>query len=177
MTRKGTAALLYFIAALCVVLYPTTIGFALTIGCVTLLTLGYRFRVDFALVLSGWFLYFPLAAVLSIFFGQFWSFLASGTVLVMITERLSFQNQLSFALESSVVIDTEVKRLAEEISGMHARRLIQLVILVTIIGVLSALGALLFSTVSVLILASVLILIIFGIYATRPSIRGTENSS
>jgi len=176
VTRKGIAALLYLLAALCAVLNPTTIGLALAITCVFLLTVGYRFRVDFALVLSGWFLYLPLAGILSALFGPFWSFLASGTIVVVVTERLSFQNQLSFVLENPVVIDTEVKRLAEELSRAHAKRLTQAVALVTTIGILSAIGALVFSAVYVLMLSSVLIMVAIGFYATHTTIRGPSQS-
>jgi len=175
VTRKGVAALLYLVAAFCAVLDPTTIGLILAITCVSLLTVGYRFRVDFALVLSGWFLYFPLAGILSVLFGPFWSFLVSGTIIVVVTERLSLQNQLSFVLENPVAIDTEVKRLAEELSRVHVKRLIQVVALVTAIGFLAAAGALAFSAVSVLMLASVLILVAIGFYATRSTIRGPND--
>src|SRR5271155_5733607 len=109
VTRRTIAALLYLTAAASAILDPSAAGLGLATGCVVLLTIGYRFRGDFASIASGWLLYIPLATVFASPFGPFWSYLASGTYLAIITERLSLENQLSVALEAPAGLDAEVK--------------------------------------------------------------------
>ncbi|MDA4136236.1 MAG: hypothetical protein OK449_04460 [Thaumarchaeota archaeon] len=172
MARKRIAALLYVTAGVAAVLDPSPVGLALATGCVILLTIGYRFRGDFASVASGWLLYLPLATVFAFAFGPFWSYLASGAYLAIVTERLSFENQLSVALEARAGVDAEGKRLADELSGRHARRLATVAFFVVLIGCLSLAASVVLSAVTVLILASVLLVIVVGMYATRAAARG-----
>lgn len=171
MARRRIAALVYASAGVAALLDPSYVGLSLATGCVILLTIGYRFRGDLALVASGWLLYLPLATAFAFAFGPFWSYLVSATYLVVLTERLSFENQLSYALESPAGVDAEGKRLASQLSGIHLRRLGQVVILVVVIGGLSLAASVVFSAVTILILASVMLCIVLGIYARRAASR------
>lgn len=174
LARRGIAALLYVTAGVAAVLDPSSVGLGLAAGCVILLTIGYRFKGDFTSVASGWLLYLPLATIFAPALGPFWSYLASGTYLAIITERLSLENQLSLPLEDPEGVDAEGKRLAGELSEYHLRRLVTVVFLVVAISGLSLAASVVFSAVTVLILASVLLFIIVGMYAMRAAARGTR---
>ena len=173
MARRRIAALTYVTAGLTAVLDPTPEGLGLAAACVVLLTVGYRYSGDFALVASGWLLYLPLAAILSPALGTFWSYMVSGTYLAVVTERLSFENQLSIALEGSSGVDAEVKRLSSELSAYHLRRLTQVVSFVFVISILSLAVSLVLSEVDILILASVMLFIVVGLYARRAATRSS----
>jgi hypothetical protein len=172
LARRRIAALLYVTAGVAAILDPSPVGLGLATGCVILLTIGYRFKGDFTSIASGWLLYLPLATVFAFAFGPFWSYLASGAYLAIITERLSFENQLSVALEAPAGVDAEGKRLSGELSGHHVRRLVTVVFLVVAIGCLSLAASVVLSAVTILILASVMLLIVVGMYATRATARG-----
>jgi hypothetical protein len=176
LARKRIATLLYATAAAAAIFDPSYVGLGLATGCVILLTVGYRFRGDLASVASGWLLYLPLATVFGSAFGPFWSYLASGVYLAIITERLSFENQLSVALEAPAGVDAEGKRLSGELSGHHLRRLATVVFFVIVIGCLSLAASVVFSAVTILILASVMLIIVVGMYATRAAARGASQS-
>jgi hypothetical protein len=169
--RRGVAAVLYLTAALAAVLDPSTLGVSLATSSVVLLTVGYRFRGDLASVASGWLLYFPLATAFTPVLGPLWSYLASGTYLAVITERLSFDNKISLVLEAPAGVDAEAKRRADLLSRTHLRRLAQVTLLVGVIAGLSLAGSLVFAEATVLILASVMLLIAVGYYATRSAPR------
>jgi len=171
MARRRVAVLLYVTAGAVAVLDPNTVGLALATASVVLLTVGYRLKRDFVSIVSGWFLYLPLAAVLFFVFGPFWSYLASGVYIAAITERLSFENQLSVVLEAPEGVDAEAKRLAADLSSHHLRRLATVLSFVAAIGILSAAVSTILSAVTILILASVMVLIALGMYAVR-SARG-----
>jgi hypothetical protein len=167
LARKRIAALLYVTAGVAAVFDPSPVGLALATACVILLTVGYRFRGDFMSVASGWLLYLPLATIFAFAFGPFWSYLASGAYLAIVTERLSFENQLSVALEARAGVDAEGKRLSDELSGRHLRRLATVAFFVVVIGGLSLAASVVLSAVTILILASVMLVVIVGMYATR----------
>jgi hypothetical protein len=177
LARKRVAALLYVTAGIAAVFDPSPVGLALATGCVILLTIGYRFRGDFTSVASGWLLYLPLAAVFTLALGPFWSYLASGAYLAIVTERLSFENQLSVALEARAGVDAEGKRLADELSGRHARRLATVGFFVVVIGGISLAASVVLSAVTILILASVMLVIVVGMYATRAGSRRASPTS
>jgi hypothetical protein len=173
LARKRVAAALYGTAAVAAIVDPGPLGLGLSAGSVILLTLGYRFRGDLALVASGWLLYLPLAAALAYALGPFWSYLASGAYLVAVTERLSFDNQLSVVLEAPGGIDAEGKRLSDELSANHLRRVMTVALLVIAIATLSAAASLVVSAVTVLVLASLMLFIVVGMYARRAAARAS----
>jgi hypothetical protein len=174
LARRGIAALLYLTAGVAAVIDPSSVGLALATGSVVLLTVGYRFKGEFTMMVSGWLLYLPLAVAFAPVLGPFWGYLASGTYLAVITERLGFETQVSFAIEASAGVDAEGKRLAQELSARHLRRLAMVIVLVVAIAGLSLAASVVLSAVSVLILASVMLLVAVGVYATRPAARRTR---
>lgn len=167
MTRKSLAAVVYATAAVAAVAYPAPLSLGLVAACTLLLSAGYRFRHDFLLVFSGWLLYIPLATALWPLLGEFWAYLAVGTYLAVITERLSFEDQLSSAIEDPGGVDAESKRRAKALSRAHMRRLAQVAGLVGAVAVLTAVGSLFFTAVDALVVAAAALLIAVGLYATQ----------
>ncbi|HXW36590.1 MAG TPA: hypothetical protein VEJ36_01620 [Nitrososphaerales archaeon] len=167
MSRRRVAAILYVTAGAVAALETSPLWWLLVTGCVATLTLGYRYRSDLLLVVSGWFLYFPMAMSMAPIFGGFWCYLAAGTLLAVISERLSFENRLSLAVESQGGVDSESKQRADELSGTHLRRLEELVAVVAALACGSVVLSLFVSAVIVLILSSVLLLVAVGLYANR----------
>jgi hypothetical protein len=176
LARRRIAALLYITAGVAAIFDPSYVGLGLATGCVILLTIGYHFKGDFASVASGWLLYLPLATIFTFAFGPFWSYLASGVYLAVITERLSFENQVSVALEAPAGVDAEGKRLSGELSGRHLRRLATVFFFVVVMGCLSLAASVVSSAVTILIVASVMLIISVGMYATRAGSRGARPS-
>jgi len=173
VARRSIAALMYGTAGLTAILDPTPVGLGLAVASVVFLTIGYRYNADFALVASGWLLYLPLATIFSPALGAFWSYMVSGTYLAVVTERLSFENQLSLALEGPSGVDAEAKRLSSELSSRHLRRLTEVIFFVFVISILSAAVSLVISEVDILILASVMLFIAVGLYARRAATRSS----
>jgi hypothetical protein len=165
LARGALNAVLLATACGVAVLDPTYLGLGLAAGCLVLVALGSHFHGDFAFVAGGWLLYFPLAAVMAYALGPFWSYLAAGTYLAILTERLSFESQLSKAIGTAAGVDSEGERLADRLSVHHLRRLMSVAGVVAAIGFVSLAASVVLAAVDVLIVASLLIIIVVGIYA------------
>lgn len=178
MQRRILAGLTYALAASVALLDPSYLGLGFSAACALVLTFGYRYRGEFMLVASGWLLYLPLSAILYPAFGDFWSYLVAGSVLAILTERLSFENQIAYVLEAPKGIDYESRRLVGELSRGHLRRLVTVVFFAVIVAIVSSIASLALSAVTLLILGSVVLLVVIAIYAWRgaqgpsPSVDG-----
>lgn len=177
MSRRTLAGLTYAVAAIVAFLDPSYLGLGFSAACTLVLTFGYRYRGDFMLVASGWLLYLPLATVLYPVFGVFWSYLVAGSLLAILTERLSFENQTSYVLEAPKGIDHESRKLAAELSGKHLRRLVTVASFAASIVVLSSVVSLIISAVTVLVFGSVILLVIIAVYAWRGAQTAVSKSA
>lgn len=176
LARRELTAVLLATAGVVAVLDSSYIGLGLAAGCAALVAIGHRFHGDFSLVVAGWLLYFPFATILTYALGPFWSFLAAGAYIAILTERLSFESQLSAALEAAPGVDSEGKRLANVLSRNHLRRLETVAGVVALIAFLSLAASLISTAVDTLVVTSLLLIIVVGIYAARAG-RGTSPRS
>jgi hypothetical protein len=167
LSRRVLASLTYALAAAVALLDPNYLGLGFSAACAVVLTLGYRYRGDFMLVASGWLLYLPLSAVLYPAFGDFWSYLVAGSILAILTERMSFENQMSRVLEAPKGIDYESRRLAGELSRSHLRRLLMVASFTVGVAIVSSVVSFVVSAVTFLIFGSVMLLVLVAVYAWR----------
>ena len=163
MRRIILAASFYGIALASGLLVETPLVATLVVASAACLTAGYRFRLDLSLFAAGWLLYYPLSLVLWAGVGALDGFLVSATVVTVLSERLSFENDLSLVTEASTGVDGEALRLAGGLSSAHWKRLGGFA-LVTF-AVASAAALLSRTTQAVTVLVSFSLILMFALYA------------
>jgi len=131
------------------------------------LLVGLRWRRVGPTLAAGWLLYLPMAVALARFFPAAWSYLAAGLFAVVVPERMAFEYDVSEALESPTGVDAEAKSSAVRLSKAHGRAVSIYASLALGVMVVSSLVAGLASYASVLITATVLLILAVLIYATR----------
>lgn len=163
MRRVLLAALFYGLALVSAFLVETPLTVTLAAVSAACLTAGYRFRLDLPLFAAGSFLFYPLSLALWAGVGPAGGFLLSATAVTALSERLSFENDLSSVTDAPLGVDAETLRLASELSSAHWKRLGGLAVVT--LAVVSASVLLSRTTVSVAILISASLIMMFAVYA------------
>jgi len=167
MSDKPPAALLLFAAAAAAVVLWTASATIVVGACVVVLFIGFRWKRVVLTMLSGWFLYVPLASALAKVLPAAWSYLASGLFVIVVSERLVFEYETSAVLVSRTGVDGEARSLISEVSRAHRRRLSVYVALSAGVMAASLVVAGLTSYASELIAATILLMLVTMVYATR----------
>jgi len=126
---------------------------------------GYRRRGTLLPYASGLLLYVPVAVALSAIAGPVEGSLAAGTGMILGSERMSFENDLSRILEASTGVDSESSLLASRLSAVHLRRLGVLTSLVVLVAIASLPMAGVAFYVPVLVSSSTILLLIVYAYS------------
>jgi hypothetical protein len=132
--RRGLTVLLLLSGAVSALLVPSPVVVFLVGMSVTSLVYGFRRRSEAGVLAAGWLLYFPLSVALLGYLGIVWSFLVCATYVTLVTERLSFENELSEVLESKTGLDAEAKALASRLSRDEATRVLRLLGLIVVVS-------------------------------------------
>jgi hypothetical protein len=155
------------VALLVLFLEQTPTSFVLVGLSILALYLGYARKGSVLPFASGLLLYLPLAIVVSAVAGSVEGCLASASGLVLVSERMSFENDLSKALDVSTGVDAEASLLAKRLSSTHLMRLGVIGILVILVATASLPLAGLTFYVPLLITSTVVLMLVVYSYARR----------
>lgn len=168
MTYRRQLVLAYLGTAMVVVVaVNSALSFVLVALSLVALGLGYGRRSSPSVAVAGILLYQPLAVVLTFLIPGLWSYVASALILVVLSERLSFEYQLSSVLDSPAGTDEESRVLAERLSKSHARVLIAYAIVAAGVSSLSPLASGVVFYSSVLAVASILLMLVLWTNSRR----------
>jgi hypothetical protein len=167
MSGRALAVLLLCTGALAAVIIWNPLATFMVGACTVALLVGFRWKRGLPTLAGGWLLYPPLAVALTKFIPAFWSYLASGLFIIVVSERLIFEYEVSLVLESPVGVDAEARSLVSELSKAHAKKMSAYVALA--VAVMAASAAVSDTThyASELIAATLFLIIIIAIYVTR----------
>lgn len=73
---------------------------------------------------AGVFLYYPLAVAFGHFMPAAWNYIASATLVIILSERLSFEYSVSSILDTPLGVDEESRSQAASLSKAHGLRLL-----------------------------------------------------
>lgn len=125
--------------------------------------LGYVRRGSLLPYVSGLLLYVPLAVVVSSVIGPVEGCLATASAVVLGSEQMSFENDLSRILETPTGVDLEASLLAGRLSSIHLRKLEGLAAMVTLVAVASlTLAGVVFYAPALISCAIILIIMVYS---------------
>jgi hypothetical protein len=154
-------------ASACAFIVHSQTGLALIAASLVALFAGYRRRSVESAAAAGILLYYPLAVATSPLIPGGWSFIASSIVLVILSERLSFEYRMARALKTPLGIDQESKVLASGLSRAHAKGLAWFVALSSGVALSAFAVSLFFAYFPLLAAASILLAIALWAYSRR----------
>jgi peptidoglycan/LPS O-acetylase OafA/YrhL len=155
------------VALLILFLEQTPTSFVLIGLTILALYLGYARKGSLLPFASGLLLYLPLAIVASAAIGSVEGCLASASGLVLVSERMSFENDLSKVLDVPTGVDAEASLLAKKLSSTHLTRLGIIGILVVLVATASLPLAGLTFYVPLLITSAVVLMLVVYSYSRR----------
>ena len=164
--RPFAIALLLSAAASAVVLWDA-LAAVLAAGCAVSLLVGLTWRRTMPTIFAGCLLYAPLAVALTSILPGTWGYLASGLFIIVISERMTFEYDVSAVLESPTGVDARVRSLVSDVSRAHARKLLTYAALATIVIAASAFASYFTVYASELVAASVLLMLVVLVYKGR----------
>jgi hypothetical protein len=167
MSLKSLVATGLGVAAVSAALDRTAFPVALSAVSAILLTLGFRIHAKAVMMFGAVFLYYPLTLALSEFLLVPLSFASSAVLLVVYTEKLGFENELSFANEGATGIDSESKTLVEQVRKAHTKRLLTFFLSVLAIIFASVLISAYTPAALEVVLVALGLLVIAAIYALK----------
>jgi hypothetical protein len=167
MSRLTLTVLMYAIGIGSAVLSGSRVSLYLVLGSAAALTAAYATRGVLLTFLAGWLMYYPVGLVLSAYVGVVGGFLASGFIVVLLAERLSFDAEISGVLESPSGVDAEVKTRALELSHEHSRQLLMLSGAFAAVAAVSIPVAKVTPYAGVLVASAVLLMFLLRSYARR----------
>lgn len=167
MSGRPLAVLLLCTAASAAVVLWNPLATVMVSACIAALLVGFRWKRVMPTLLAGWLLYLPLAVALTEFFPASWSYLASGLFVIVVSESLIFQYEASVVLESPTGVDAEARILLSDLSRAHGRKVSEYAALAVTVMVASFVISGLTHYASELIAATMLLMLIIVIYATR----------
>jgi hypothetical protein len=165
VTRRVLPAVFCSIALLTLFLNQSPTSLGLVGLSVLALYLGYRRKGSVLPYLSSLLLYVPLAVTLSLAIGPVEGCIASASALALVSERMSFENDLSKVLEVPTGLDSEVSQLAARISSAHLQKLgIYGILILVVAGISLPLAGLTFYA-PVLVSAAAFLMVVVYSYA------------
>jgi hypothetical protein len=135
--------------------------------CMAALLIGYRWRRTYLTATGGWLLYLPLAGALSAYLPALLCYLGSGLFVIVVSEGLVFEYEVSEVLEAPAGVDSEAALLASDVRCAHNRKLLAYCSLAAALMAASyaASGVTYYS--SYLMAAAMLLVLVIAMYATR----------
>jgi hypothetical protein len=167
MRRRLLAAVIYAIGLATALVFETPLILALVSFSVVSLTVGYRYRSALATFTAGWLLYYPLALTLVFLLGPVAAYLAAGVAVTALSERLSFENELSLVVEAPTVVDAEALGLANRLAAAHTKKLAQFLLVVVVVFAASVPLAGLTPTAAVVMSVAVILMFVTYAYVRR----------
>jgi hypothetical protein len=164
LKRKLLAGGACALAIAACLLLESPLVIAMAIAAIACLAVSYRYRLSFASYLTGLFLYYPLALVLSSPLGIVDGFLVSATVVVVLSERMSFENEISPVVEATLGVDSETIDLANTLGSYHWRKLGEFVLLASIVAGASLLLGTTSQLVQVLVSSTMILMFVVFAY-------------
>jgi hypothetical protein len=167
MSARPLAAILVLVATAAAVAAWNPVASVMVAACAIFLLVGLAWKRVLPTLLAGCLLYPVLAVALTRGLLATWSFLASGLFVIVVCERMTFEYELSTVLESPTGIDAEARSRALEVSRAHMRKISLYVALAAFVIA----GSVVVSTFTVyaseLIAATMLLMLVVLVYATR----------
>jgi hypothetical protein len=158
--------LLVAAAAAVAVLRDSLVATLVGVG-VALLLVGFVWRRVLPTLLAGLLLYPAFALALADVVPLAWSCLGSGLLVIVLCERITFEYEMSGALEAPTGVDSEASALASGLSKAHARRLSAYAALAALVIVGAAVASAFTLYASELIAAAMLLMVLVLYYSTR----------
>ncbi len=125
MTHERELAVAYLgVAAAGAIAVNSTAGLALVALSLLSLIFGYRRKWGPSTAAVGLFLYYPVAISLGRVVPGGWNYAASAVLLIILSESLSFEYQLSTALDVPFGVDEESRVLTAKLSKSHGVKLV-----------------------------------------------------
>ncbi len=138
MTDERIIATAYFGAVIAGALASNSQAtLALAAASLLSLAVGYWRKATSSTAVAGILLYYPLSLALGHFVPGAWGYIASATILIMMSEWLSFEYHISTVLEAPLGIDEESRVLATRLSVAHKAKLLTFAVLAAGVSVLS----------------------------------------
>lgn len=165
--RKQVALLFLGSEAFSAALAESSVGLVLVALSLVALFVGYVKRSGRTTVGAGLCLYYPLSLALSRIVSGAWSYLASATVLIVITEGLAFQYQLSSVLDSPRGVDEESRLLASALSKSHTSSLVWFTLLSSVVSSFSLVASKAPQFAPLIAAAAIALMVVTRLYARR----------
>ena len=171
MTYRREVALVYLgtavFAGIAGVAGYSYVDVALVVLSLVSLILGYGESIGASSAVMGVLLYQPLAVAIERFVPELWSYLVSSIILIVLSERLSFEYQMASVLETPTGVDEYSRSFAEGLSRSHGRGLFYYALLAGGVSSLALLTSFPILYPSILAIASMLLMFILWIYTRR----------
>lgn len=142
-------------------------GLALVALSLVALLVGYRRRWTSSTAAAGLFMYYPCAVLFGHVIPGLWSYAASAILLIPLSETLSFEYQMSSALEAPLGIDEGSRQLASRLKKSHGVKLFWYVGVAFAVSTASLLASAFTRYSPLLAAASVLLFFALWAYARR----------
>lgn len=167
MSARPYTIILLIAAAASAVASWDLLASVLAAACAASLVAGFVWKRVLPTLLAGLLLYPPLAVALTRVLPAAWSYLASGLFVIVVCERMTFEYDVSKALESPTGIDAEARSRVSEVSRAHTRKMFLYVALAALVIAGSAATSAYTLYAPELIAAGMLLMLAVLFYATR----------
>lgn len=154
-------------AAASAIALASVAGLALVAVSLVSLIVGYLRKAPISTAVAGLALYYPLAVVLGHVIPMEWNYVASATLLILLSEKLSFEYRLSTSMQVPLGVDEESRMLAARLSSAHSVKLLWFASAAVAVSAASILASVFSPYIPVLITACVLLVLALWVYTHR----------